>query len=239
MLWMPTCLVELSCDVLREPWRPASAFWNDILERDPVCVHRRTLSGIASAQGPPICFVAVGIDVCRACSSSWRPPVSAVVPDYDLVVAAEHLGIQWNPSQDITVRPASTQTVAAHWPLRASPLFSSAMPVPRRADGCSFDERHGSDGTLFHLECPHMQVRCTIPCVAGRHIWALRIGNWVRAACTPQLGWDEILDVADLTFWDLPGSASMGPIRSGRGPKMSILYLANAVMLCVTVATRT
>ena len=74
------------------------------------------------------------------------------------------------------LQDASTQTAASHWPMRASPLFSDAMPVPRRADGCSFNSRYGSEGTLYHLDCPQMHVRCTIPCVAGRHIWALRLG---------------------------------------------------------------
>ncbi|CAE6921306.1 unnamed protein product [Symbiodinium sp. KB8] len=95
--------------------------------------------------------------------------------------------------------------------MRASPLFASAMPVPRKAEGCSFDEKYGAEGTLFHLECSHMHVRCTVPCVAGRHIWALRIGNWVRAACATRLSWDEVLEVAGLSYWDLPGTSIHGP----------------------------
>ena len=202
--------VDLDCEMLREPWRPGSIFWNDILARDPVCVSCWRASSGASDDGAPVSVVTLGLDICRALSAGWRPPVASIVPDYDLVIAAEHLGIQWRQEGTTPARHAATQTSASFWPMRASPLFSSALPVPRRADGCSFEERHGAEGTLFHLECPHMQVRCTIPCVAGRHIWALRIGNWVRAACTVDLGWDEVLDVAGLSYWDLPGTSIHG-----------------------------
>ena len=143
--------------------------------------------------------------------AGWQPPVPSVVPDYDLVIAAEHLGISWGSGLLVASRHASTQTAATHWPMRASPLFASAMPVPRKAEGCSFDEKYGAEGTLFHLECSHMHVRCTVPCVAGRHIWALRIGNWVRAACATRLSWDEVLEVAGLSYWDLPGTSIHGP----------------------------
>ncbi|CAE7884579.1 RNA-directed DNA polymerase from mobile element jockey [Symbiodinium microadriaticum] len=129
-------LEELVCEVLREPWRPHSAFWNDILERGPVCVSCWQVSAGSSSGGVPVSMVTLG---------------------HDLVIAAEHLGIQWQQDSTALTRHAATQTSAAFWPMRASPLFSSAMPVPRRADGCSFDERHGAEGTLFHLECPHMQ----------------------------------------------------------------------------------
>ena len=202
---------DLDCAILREPWRAASLFWNDVLARGPVCVacwHSRPTD---SAGGPRFRMVALGLDVCRALGTGWRPPVPSVVPDYDLVIAAEHLGINWGSNLLFTSRDASTQTSATHWPMRASPLFSSAMPVPRKAEGCSFDEKFGAEGTLFHLDCPHMHVRCTIPCVAGRHIWAVRLGNWVRAACTTRLSWDEVLEVAGLSYWDLPGTSIHGP----------------------------
>ncbi|CAE7199873.1 ABHD8 [Symbiodinium necroappetens] len=204
-------LAELDCEVLREPWRPASLFWNDVLEREPVCIACWSASDTASGGKYPVRLVTLGLDICRALGSGWQPPAASMVPEYDLVVAAEHLGIQWGHAQVGKGKPASTQTAASYWPMQASPLFSSAMPVPRRADGCSFDDRHGAEGTLFHLECPQMQVRCTIPCVAGRHIWAIRMGNWVRAACTTTLGWDEVLDVAGLSYWDLPGTSIHGP----------------------------
>ena len=205
-----TGLADLDCEVLREPWRPGSLFWNDVFARGPVCVSCWQASTGVAGGGAPVSMVTLGIDLCRALGAGWRPPVAAAVPDYDLVISAEHHGIQWRPDSSALARHAATQTSAAFWPMRASPLFSSAMPVPRKADGCSFDERHGAEGTLYHLDCPHMQVRCTIPCVAGRHIWALRIGNWVRAACTAGLSWDEVLDVADLSYWDLPGTSIHG-----------------------------
>ena len=202
---------ELDCGVLREPWRPASLFWNEVLERGPVCVACWTASSSAPTGGPPVRHITLGLDVCRALSTGWRSPILRVIPSYDLVQGAARQGIDWGwgPSP-VYGQDASTQTVASHWRMRASPLFSDAMPVPRRAAGCSFNSRYGSEGTLFHLDCPQMHVRCTIPCVVGRHIWALRIGNWVHAACTPRIGWDEILEVAGLSFWDLPGTSIHG-----------------------------
>ncbi|CAE7211553.1 CEP2 [Symbiodinium necroappetens] len=203
---------ELDCEVLREPWRPASLFWNEVLSRGPACVACWSASTSAPHGGPPVRHVTLGLDVCRALGTGWRAPIISQIPKYDLVQGAVRQGITWSASRAAGVgHDASTQTVASHWPMHASPLFSAAMPVPRRADGCSFNSRYGSEGTLFHLECPQMHVRCTIPCVTGRHIWALRLGNWVHAACTSQLGWDEVLEVAGLSLWDLPGTSIHGP----------------------------
>ena len=206
---------ELDCEVLREPWRPASLFWNEVLSRGPACVACWSASTSAPHGGPPVRHVTLGLDVCRApaLGTGWRAPIFSQIPKYDLVQRAVRQGITWSASRAAGIgQDASTQTVASHWPMHAaSPLFSAAMPVPRRADGCSFNSRYGSEGTLFHLECPQMHVRCTIPCVTGRHIWALRLGNWVHAACTSQLGWDEVLEVAGLSLWDLPGTSIHGP----------------------------
>ena len=154
---------DLDCEVLREPWRPASSFWDDVLARSPVCVACTSSQASGLELSPQIRTTVIGIDICRALSTGWRPPIAGVVPDYDLVASPEHLGIQWSLSPGVSSRNVATQTSAAHWPMRASPLFSSAMPVPRRAAGCSFDERYGADGTLFHLECRQMQVSCTVP----------------------------------------------------------------------------
>ena len=202
---------ELDCEVLREPWRPASLYWNEVLERGPVCVACWTAATSAPRGGPPFRYITLGLDICRALGTGWNAPITSQIPQYDLVQGAARQGIVWaTASQPLHTHEVSTQTVASYWPMRASPLFSAAMPVPRRAAGCSFNSRYGSEGTLFHLECPQMHVRCTLPCVAGRHIWALRIGNWVHAACTPHMGWHEVLEVAGLSFWDLPGTSIHG-----------------------------
>ena len=34
--------------------------------------------------------------------------------------------------------------------------------------------------------------------------------HWVHAACTPRIGWDEVLEVAGLSLWDLPGTSIHG-----------------------------
>ncbi|CAE7887301.1 pol [Symbiodinium necroappetens] len=130
-----TGLADLDCEVLREPWRPGSLFWNDILARGPVCVSCWQASTGLAGGGAPIGVVTLGIDICRALGAGWRPPVASSVPEYDLVIAAEHLGIHWRPDSTALTRHATTQTSAAFWPMQASPLFSSAMPVPRKADG--------------------------------------------------------------------------------------------------------
>ena len=200
---------ELDCELLRDPWRPHSAFWDEVISRGPVCVACWTASVAGPNQGPPVRHVTLGLDICRLLGDGWQLPLASQVPHYDLVAGAARQGIRWDLGQSRT-REVAVQTAASHWPMQASPLFSGAMPVPRRAAGCSFHERFGSEGTLFHLECPQMRVRCTIPCVEGRHIWALRIGNWVHAACTTQLGWDEVLEVASLSYWDLPGTSIHG-----------------------------
>ncbi|CAE7401593.1 set10 [Symbiodinium microadriaticum] len=220
---------ELDCELLRDPWRPHSAFWDEVISRGPVCVGCWTASLAGPNQGPPVRHVTLGLDICRSLGDGWQLPLASQVPHYDLVAGAARQGIRWDLGRSpMPTREVAVQTAASHWP--TSPLFSGAMPVPRRAEGCSFHERFGSEGTLFHLECPHMRVRCTIPCVEGRHIWALRIGNWVYAACTTQLGWDEVLEVASLSYWDLPGTsihgsdpvlecllADAGPSRGGAG----------------------
>ena len=201
---------ELDCELLRDPWRPHSAFWDEVISRGPVCVGCWTASLAGPNQGPPVRHVTLGLDICRSLGDGWQLPLASQVPHYDLVAGAARQGIRWDLGRSpMPTREVAVQTAASHWP--TSPLFSGAMPVPRRAEGCSFHERFGSEGTLFHLECPHMRVRCTIPCVEGRHIWALRIGNWVYAACTTQLGWDEVLEVASLSYWDLPGTSIHGP----------------------------
>ena len=58
--------VELDCEILREPWRPASLFWNDILARGPVCVACWHSAPVDSAGGSRFRMVALGLDVCRA-----------------------------------------------------------------------------------------------------------------------------------------------------------------------------
>ena len=211
---------SLDCDSLRDPWRPASSFWNDIFERGVVCLGRWQFSP-GPTQGSQVAQqLVLGFDVGRAVSTGWRAPTDLRMPTYDLTSNPEHLGLQWDSyERQASLRDAGTQTNALFWPMPASPLFSAAMPVPRKALGCSFDERYGSEGTLFHLNCPHMHVRCTLPCVAGRHIWALRIGNWVRAACSPFLGWDEVLEVAGFTYWDLPGTSVHGPTQVWTWPE--------------------
>ena len=203
----------LSCDVLRDPWRPASLYWNDILERGPACVTCWT-SRPAMPGDPLVKFAKLGLDVCRALNTGWRSPIPSSVPSYDLVQGASRQGIDWGTSvAAVAGRDVASQTVAAYWPMPASPLFSDALPVPRRALGCSFNSKFGSDGTLFHLECPQMQVRCTVPCTSSRHLWALRLGNWVHAACSEHIGWDEVLEVAGLSYWDLPGTTIHGPTQ--------------------------
>ncbi|CAE7210150.1 unnamed protein product [Symbiodinium sp. CCMP2592] len=47
---------------------------------------------------------------------------------------------------------------------------------------------------------------------AGRfaQVWAVRIGEWVKAACTNTVEWQHVMTLGGLTSWDLPGVAVHG-----------------------------
>ncbi|OLP89819.1 hypothetical protein AK812_SmicGene28672 [Symbiodinium microadriaticum] len=126
-----------------------------------------------------------------------------------LATASDGPSVDWylSGSERISV---STQTTPSHWPVPASPLYSDGLPVRRRPDGCALAPGMFPAGTLHHLDCPHFGVYCTIPCVPGYKLWALRLGQWVRGACTAVLTWNEVMAAASMTPWDLSGSMIHG-----------------------------
>ncbi|CAE7876172.1 unnamed protein product [Symbiodinium microadriaticum] len=192
----------LTCAHLRDG-HGTSGFWADVLARTPACLHSTT-SRQSPHQGPHVCFF-MGLDGHRAVSTGWSPRRSARPARFDLFTYAREKELDWFqvaiPSYH---RHTSTQTTAAYWPVAASPLFSASMPVPSRADGCSFLDDLSPGGTLFQLPCPHMHVRCVLPCVPGYRMWALRFNNWVYAACTATITWHHVLQLSGLSSWDLP-----------------------------------
>ncbi|CAE7208415.1 unnamed protein product, partial [Symbiodinium microadriaticum] len=180
-----------------------SGFWDEVLSRSPVCFQRQISTG-ESHQGPHLCLC-VEFDGHRALSTGWCPTRSTQPARYDLVTYVAEHGLDWfEGAPSSALRHVSTQTGASYWPVAASPLFSASVPVPKQADGCSFLDDLSPGGNLFQLACPHMRVRCTLPCVPGYRIWAIRIKNWVYAACTAAVTWHAILQLSGLSSWDLP-----------------------------------
>ncbi|OLP77469.1 hypothetical protein AK812_SmicGene42466 [Symbiodinium microadriaticum] len=174
-----------------------------VLARNPVCLQRQISAG-ESHQGPHVCF-RLGLDGHRALSTGWHPVRSAQPARYDLFTYVIEKELDWFEVDAPRVsRHTGTQTVASYWPVATSPLFSASVPVPKYADGCSFLDDLSPGGTLFQLACPHMHVRCTLPCVPGYRMWAIRIKNWVYAACTEVITWHDILQLSGLSSWDLP-----------------------------------
>ena len=180
-----------------------SAFWADALARGPVCL-QRTMSCQNPHHGPHLCLT-LGLDGHRAISTGWSPTRSARPARFDLFTYAFEKELDWF---QVTIpgshRHIGTQTAATYWPVAASPLFSASVPIPRQADGCSFLDDLSPGGTLFQLPCPHMHVRCVLPCVPGYRMWALRFNNWVYAACTATITWHHVLQLSGLSSWDLP-----------------------------------
>ena len=153
--------------------------------------------------------VHLNLDYCRADGFGWRPVLEPGPALYDLVAHPPGPSVDWylSGSERISV---STQTTPSHWPVPASPLYSDGLPVRRRPDGCALAPGMFPAGTLHHLDCPHFGVYCTIPCVPGYKLWALRLGQWVRGACTAVLTWNEVMAAASMTPWDLSGSMIHG-----------------------------
>ena len=200
---------QINCASL--PQLTHEPFWEEVVARGPACLRCKSAALKHGAGDSRFVQIAIGLDVCRAISTGWHVTQEARPDHYDLVTHSNTAGIDWGygpgaPPQ----RSVQVQTNPPSRPMASSPLISGSLPVPRRAHGCSFDDRLSPGGTLHHLECPNMQVRCTLPCISGFHTWALRIGNWVYAACTASVTWNEVLVLGGLTPWDLPGSSIHG-----------------------------
>ncbi|CAE7892628.1 unnamed protein product, partial [Symbiodinium necroappetens] len=199
----------LTCADLATASDGLGVFWADVLRRNPICVARRDLRPRSSGQGEVWRQIHLNLDYCRADSFGWRPVLEPGPALYDLVTHPPGPSVDWYLGGSATMSVA-TQTTPSHWPLPASPLYSDGLPVRRRPVGCALAPGMYPAGTLHHLDCPHFGVYCTIPCVPGYKLWAFRLGQWVRGACTATLTWNEVMAAASMTPWDLSGSMIHG-----------------------------
>ena len=194
-------------------------FWSDILSRQPICLYSHTAPESVQRGRAPLTLVELGLDACRALSSGWSPPVPDLLPHHDISQQADEIGNVWESAgQESITRAVGVQTSATHWPMPSSPLVSDALPVPRRADGCSYDSDLSPGGRLHHLECAHMHVKCTLPCREGYKVWSLSLGNWVHAARTRVVTWQEVQQVGGFSVWELPGVSIHGPTQMWQWP---------------------
>ena len=182
-------------------------FWAGVLERDPVVEQDFRVPAQRMATGAPYRTSGAAWPrlVARAELFQWRPQLHSHIRTVDLQAHSGTLGIHWDILRETSASEAATQTAPTFWPLQASPLFSVSAPVRRPAEDCEVAAGSHPAGTLFHLDCPSMALHCTIPCLQGYHIWAVRVGDRVLGACTRDLSWQNIVEVAELSTWDLPG----------------------------------
>ena len=199
----------LSCASLMSAGDGLGAFWGDVLKRRPFSVGCQVAESRIPHTGAVWRHVHLCLDYCRADSFGWRPVLEPGPALYDLVAHPPGPSVDWYLGGS-GATSVSTQTSPSHWPLPASPLYSEGLPVRRRPVGCALAPGMYPAGTLHHLECPHYGLHCTIPCVPGYKLWAFRLGQWVRGACTESLTWTEVMAVASLTPWDLAGTMIHG-----------------------------
>ncbi|CAE7687190.1 unnamed protein product [Symbiodinium sp. CCMP2592] len=192
-----------SCSILtRHP--VYGRLWAAAFARNPEVLHHSVNVTTGAEAGFQVQSYQLGLDFGRAHDFGWSLAWDAEPPLHVLSLEAPSRG----PN---IVSPArhhvATQTAPRIWPAAASPVFSASLPLRTRAHGCSPAPGLQFSGTLFHLSCPHMGTHCTIPCRQDFKLWAIRIGHWVYGACTAEVTWQHVSEVAGLTSWDLPGSS--------------------------------
>ena len=199
----------LSCSALAHAPSRLGDFWHDALLRSPVCL-RSTMLALVHVEHE-YREVQLGIDYSRAARFGWHARVDSAPASHDLSHIASQVGEQ--SSSGVPLRPwrhAATQTAAAHWPVPASPLYSNALPIRTKPTSCIAAPGHFPAGTLYKLDCPHFGVQCQVPCIPDFVLWAVRVGNQVRVACTAEVTWQEVMEVAGFDAWGLPGTMIHG-----------------------------
>ncbi|CAE7362809.1 PTAC2 [Symbiodinium sp. CCMP2592] len=178
-------------------------FWVDVMRRRPVILRHFLLTDSQTRSGQAFLFVHLGLDFCRAYDQGWRISQATAPP-------LLNLGALQPECFDPVGRPTAgheqgTQTVPLHWPPNARPTPQGAMLQKRAAKDCLAVPGFHPTGPMQTLACPHLGVTCRVPCPEGHYPWALRIGEWVKAACTRSVDWQDIMNLGGLTTWDLPG----------------------------------
>eukprot|EP00439_Symbiodinium_sp_Y106_P081487 s2590_g20.t1 len=62
---------------------------------------------------------------------------------------------------------------------------------------------------LMALPCPY----------EGYMPWAVRVGEWVRSACTDTVDWAGVMSIGGYSAWDLPGVEIHGPMQVWHWPE--------------------
>ena len=167
----------LPCTALHTAEDGLGSFWADVCQRSPEYVELKVSTTEANGAQYPVRRVVLSIDYCRAESFGWRPVLEPGPALFDLVANPPGPSIDWYLGRTSSVSVASTQTLPAHWPLPASPLYAEGLPIRTRPVGCALAPGMFPAGTLHNLDCPHYGVQCYIPCVPGYKLWAIRIGQ--------------------------------------------------------------
>ena len=190
---------------LTAPEQAFSAFWTAVRATMPAILYD---SAVDTAEHMPRCHI-VQVDFLRAAQFGWRPRQV----DGPLIIQTPIM-----PRYAEPLAHASTQTLSPHWPAGVTPLPSGALPALAQPLGCRPVSSLCPEGPISHLVCSDFGITCEIPCLPDYHIWALRIGAWIYGACTASLQWNYILEVAESSVWDLPGTAIVGVSQAWEWP---------------------
>ncbi|CAE7283075.1 unnamed protein product [Symbiodinium sp. CCMP2592] len=196
----------LSLQTFALPGTQHAAFWHDVLRRQPVVLRHFELLPTQTRNQRHFRFYHLGLDFCRAFSHGWSLTQDS---RFEILELAQLQPEHFEPPSD------SAQAAAFHdrpllWPPTARPANSDALLKRRFARGCTPAILPSASGAARRLNCQQFGVVCALPCPDGFHVWAIRIGEWVRAACTSEVDWQHVLTLSGLTSWDMPDVAIHG-----------------------------
>ncbi|CAE7632916.1 scube2 [Symbiodinium sp. CCMP2592] len=196
----------LTVGALTTPGRPQTVFWQDVLARQPVVLRYFALSPEQTKTGRHFVFMHLGVDFCRAAAHGWRLSQSEGTAIIDMTLLQLH---HFGTSVDLQ-SPATFHDKPLLWPAAARPVSPSYLLKRRGAKGCTPAIMPSSTGQSRQLPCPSHGVVCSAPCPGDFLLWAIRVGEWVKVACTSAVEWQHVMWLGGLTSWDMPGVAVHG-----------------------------
>ncbi|CAE7704408.1 unnamed protein product [Symbiodinium sp. CCMP2592] len=142
-------------------------------------------------------------------------PVSEELPLSSIRGMASPQSSFWNAVLD------QQPTILRHFALSAAQV-SSGLPFVFFQLGLDFC-RLSDAGWSQSFRVPGLNREfkpspCTGQLMHGHFPWAIRIGEWVRAACTLSVDWPEVMSIGGLTTWDLPGVEIHGQLAVWKWP---------------------
>ena len=191
------------------------AFWSAVLARQPSIMSHVILPASQVRTGMSLVFLHLGLDFCRAYDHGLRVDRQEVLRHLDL---AELRPEAFRAAPPPGLKEQASQTIPLRWPPHARPVGGHSLLRHRYAKGCVPAPGQYPSGIPHTLHCPHFGVTCQLPCCAGLFLWALRMGEWVRAACTDSVEWSHVMAIGGLTTWDLPGVTVHGPTQVWKWP---------------------